>query len=53
MRRAGTGRRIHPLADLIVVVDDTRIVGPGSHDELMAAKGLNADLYEQQARAYR
>lgn len=41
------------MADLIVAVDGGRIVGAGSHDELMAAKGLYAELYELQARAYR
>jgi ABC-type multidrug transport system fused ATPase/permease subunit len=41
------------MADLIVVVDGGRIVGAGSHDQLMAAGGLYAELYELQARAYR
>ncbi len=41
------------MADLIVVVDGGRIVDAGSHDELMAAHGLYAELYELQARAYR
>ncbi|MGI9121127.1 MAG: ABC transporter ATP-binding protein [Acidimicrobiales bacterium] len=41
------------MADLIVVLDDGRVVGAGSHDELMAAGGLYAELYELQARAYR
>ncbi|HEX2046778.1 MAG TPA: ABC transporter ATP-binding protein [Acidimicrobiales bacterium] len=40
------------LADLIVVVDGGRIVGAGTHDELMAVGGLYAELYEIQARAY-
>jgi ATP-binding cassette subfamily B protein len=41
------------MADLIVVVDGGRIVGVGSHDQLTAAGGLYAELYELQARAYR
>ncbi|MCA1692685.1 MAG: ATP-binding cassette domain-containing protein, partial [Actinobacteria bacterium] len=41
------------MADLIVVLDGGKIVGAGSHDELMAAGGLYADLYELQAQAYR
>ena len=40
-------------ADLIVVLDGGRIVGAGTHDQLMAAEGLYADLYDLQARAYR
>ena len=41
------------MADLIVVIDDGRIVERGSHDELMARGGLYAELYGIQARAYR
>jgi ATP-binding cassette subfamily B protein len=35
-------------ADLILVVDDGRIVQSGSHDALLAEGGLYADLYETQ-----
>jgi ATP-binding cassette subfamily B protein/subfamily B ATP-binding cassette protein MsbA len=38
-------------ADLILVVDGGRIVERGTHDELMTAKGLYADLYRRQFRA--
>lgn len=41
------------MADLIVVVADGRVVQSGSHDELMAAGGLYAELYELQAASYR
>jgi ATP-binding cassette subfamily B protein len=41
------------MADLIVVVDDGVVRESGSHEELMAAGGLYAELYELQARAYR
>jgi len=41
------------MADLIVVLEDGRIRESGSHDALMAAGGLYAELYELQARAYR
>jgi ATP-binding cassette subfamily B protein len=41
------------MADLIVVLDGSRAVQVGSHDELMAAGGLYAELYEIQAAAYR
>ena len=41
------------MADLIVVVDAGGVREVGSHDELMAAAGLYAELYELQARSYR
>ena len=41
------------MADVIVVVAQGRIAETGSHDELLAADGLYAELYRLQARAYR
>jgi len=41
------------MADLIVVLDGARVVETGSHDELMAAAGTYAELYQIQAAAYR
>jgi ATP-binding cassette subfamily B protein len=41
------------MADLIVVIDDGRLVEVGSHRELLAARGRYAELFEVQARAYR
>jgi ATP-binding cassette subfamily B protein len=40
-------------ADLIVVLKDGRVVESGSHAELMARRGLYAELFGLQARAYR
>ncbi|MEU4745822.1 ABC transporter ATP-binding protein, partial [Actinosynnema sp. NPDC023658] len=40
------------MADLIVVVAGGRVEEHGSHDELMAANGLYAELYSTQAAAY-
>ncbi|MBW3638534.1 MAG: ABC transporter ATP-binding protein/permease [Actinobacteria bacterium] len=41
------------LADLIVVIDKSRIVATGTHDELMAGCKLYAELYAISARGYR
>jgi len=41
------------MADLIVVVEQGRIVEAGTHDELMARRGVYAPLFELQASAYR
>jgi ATP-binding cassette subfamily B protein len=41
------------MADLIVVIDGSRVGEVGSHEALMAADGLYAELYGIQARAYR
>jgi ATP-binding cassette subfamily B protein len=41
------------MADLIIVLADGRIIERGSHDELIGADGLYAELYRLQARAYR
>jgi ATP-binding cassette, subfamily B, bacterial len=41
------------MADLIVVLDGSRLVEVGSHDELMAHGGQYSQLYGIQAAAYR
>jgi ATP-binding cassette subfamily B protein len=41
------------MADLILVLRDGGICEHGSHDELIAAGGLYAELFELQAQAYR
>ena len=41
------------MADLIVVLNGSRVAEVGSHDELMAAGGTYAQLFEIQATAYR
>jgi len=40
-------------ADLIVVMRQGRLVEHGSHEQLMARRGLYAELYDLQARGYR
>ncbi len=39
-------------ADLIIVLDDGKVVETGSHEELMARGGSYAELFTLQARAY-
>jgi ATP-binding cassette subfamily B protein len=41
------------MADLIVVLDGSRVAEVGTHDELMANRRQYADLYSIQAAAYR
>src|SRR2546426_24708 len=41
------------MADLIVVLNGARVVEVGAHDDLMAKRGLYAELYRIQAAAYR
>ena len=41
------------MADLILVMGGGRIVESGSHEELMDADGVYAQLYRLQAKAYR
>jgi ATP-binding cassette subfamily B protein len=41
------------MADLIVVLDGSRVAEVGTHDELMALRGQYAQLYDIQAAAYR
>jgi ATP-binding cassette subfamily B protein len=41
------------MADLIVVLERGRIVEVGGHEQLIAANGRYAELFEMQARAYR
>jgi ATP-binding cassette subfamily B protein len=40
------------MADLIVVVDGGKVVELGTHEALVAAGGLYAELFAIQARAY-
>jgi len=41
------------MADLIVVLDGSRVVEVGAHEELVAKGGKYAELYGIQAAAYR
>ena len=41
------------MADLILVLDGSRLVEVGTHDELMAKRGNYSELYSIQAAAYR
>ncbi len=41
------------MADLIVVLDGSRVAQVGTHDDLMAKGGAYAELYGIQAAAYR
>ena len=41
------------MADLIVVLDGSRVVEVGSHEELMTKGGQYSELYGIQAAAYR
>lgn len=38
------------LADLIVVLDDGRLIEQGTHEELLEKKGVYAELYEKQTQ---
>jgi len=41
------------MADLIVVLDGSRVVETGTHEQLMAKRGAYSELYGIQAAAYR
>ena len=40
------------MADLIIALENGRVAACGTHDELMSAGGMYAELYALQARAY-
>ena len=40
-------------ADIVLVLENGRIVESGSHDQLIAARGKYSELYELQAKGYR
>jgi ABC-type multidrug transport system fused ATPase/permease subunit len=40
------------MADVIIVVDGGKVLEAGSHDELMAKRGLYAELFALQSSAY-
>ena len=40
------------LADRIIVIDGVKIVESGTHDELVSANGLYANLYNRQRAKY-
>jgi ATP-binding cassette subfamily B protein len=41
------------MADLIIVLDEGKVVEVGSHEELRAAGGYYSELYEIHAQSYR
>ena len=41
------------MADLIVVMDGGRVLEVGSHEQLLAAGGRYAELFDLQAAGYR
>lgn len=41
------------MADRIVVLSGGQLIEEGNHDQLMAAQGLYADMFEMQAASYR
>ena len=41
------------MADLIIVMDGSRVAEYGTHDDLLAAGGQYAELHDLQAAAFR